>query len=85
MDRGAWWATVHRVAKSQTRLSDFTSLSKLSEWKTCQKEWFFSKGWPGNHHQEDEVDLFLGQLQSWLSICVTLRSLLLEKKMIPKA
>ena len=21
---GAWWATVHRVAKSQTRLSDFT-------------------------------------------------------------
>ena len=30
MDRGAWWATVHGVAKSQTRLSDFTftSLSK---------------------------------------------------------
>ena len=26
MDRGAWWATVHRVAKSQTRLNDFTSL-----------------------------------------------------------
>ena len=24
MDRGAWWAAVHRVAKSQTRLSDFT-------------------------------------------------------------
>ena len=22
MDRGAWWVTVHRVAKSQTRLSD---------------------------------------------------------------
>ena len=22
MDRGAWWATVHGVAKSQTRLSD---------------------------------------------------------------
>ena len=22
MDRGAWWAMVHRVAKSQTRLSD---------------------------------------------------------------
>ena len=22
MDRGAWWAIVHRVAKSQTRLSD---------------------------------------------------------------
>ena len=25
MDRGAWRATVHGVAKSQTRLSDFTS------------------------------------------------------------
>ena len=24
MDGGAWWATVHRVAKSQTRPSDFT-------------------------------------------------------------
>ena len=24
MDRGAWWATVHGVAKSQTRLSDFS-------------------------------------------------------------
>ena len=23
MDRGAWWAAVHGVAKSQTRLSDF--------------------------------------------------------------
>ena len=23
MDRGAWWATVHGVARSQTRLSDF--------------------------------------------------------------
>ena len=26
VDRGAWWATVHGVAKSRTRLSDFTSL-----------------------------------------------------------
>ena len=25
MDRGAWWATVHVVAKSQTRLSDYTA------------------------------------------------------------
>ena len=24
MDRGPWWAAVHGVAKSQTRLSDFT-------------------------------------------------------------
>ena len=27
MDGGAWWATVHGAAKSQTRLSDFTSLT----------------------------------------------------------
>ena len=26
MDRGAWWATVHSVTKSQTQLSDFTFL-----------------------------------------------------------
>ena len=24
MDRGAWWAAVHGVAKGRTRLSDFT-------------------------------------------------------------
>ena len=29
MDRGAWWATVHGVAKSQTRLSDFTFMLRL--------------------------------------------------------
>ena len=30
MDGGAWWATVHGVAKSQTRLSDFTfSFSRI--------------------------------------------------------
>ena len=29
IDGGAWWATAHGVAKSQTRLSDFTSLHIL--------------------------------------------------------
>ena len=29
MDREAWWATVHGVAKSWTQLSDFISLFKL--------------------------------------------------------
>ena len=24
MDRGAWWAAVHGIAKNQARLSDFT-------------------------------------------------------------
>ena len=30
MDGGAWWAPVHGVAKSQTRLSDFTFTFTLS-------------------------------------------------------
>ena len=31
MDRGAWWATVHRVTKSWTRLSNFTFFSFFLE------------------------------------------------------
>ena len=31
MDRGAWWATDHRVTKSQTRLSDFTFIFQLKK------------------------------------------------------
>ena len=35
MDREAWWTTVHGVAKSRTRLSDFTSLHlELSMYST---------------------------------------------------
>ena len=30
MDGGAWWATIHGVTKSWTRLSDFTSLNKFT-------------------------------------------------------
>ena len=30
MDGGGWWATVHRVAKSRTQLSDFASLRTRS-------------------------------------------------------
>ena len=32
MDRGAWWATVHGVAKSRTRLSNFPSLTSHQMW-----------------------------------------------------
>ena len=31
MDGGAWWATVHGVAKSRTRLSDFTFFQTFLE------------------------------------------------------
>ena len=30
MDREAWWATVHWVAKSWTQLSDYTTLMEVS-------------------------------------------------------
>ena len=33
MDRGAWWAAVHGVMKSQIRLSDFPSLFTFMLWR----------------------------------------------------
>ena len=41
MDRGAWWATVHGVAKSWTQLSDCTltfledKVGLFPDWKVC--------------------------------------------------
>ena len=45
MDGGAWWAAVHGVAKSQTRLSDFTftfhfhALEKEMATHSCVLAW----------------------------------------------
>ena len=36
MDGGAWWAVVHGVTKSQTRLSDFTFIFTFMHWR---KKW----------------------------------------------
>ena len=33
MDGGAWWAAVHGVTKSQTRLSDITSTFTFMHWR----------------------------------------------------
>ena len=38
MDRGAWWATVHGVLKSQTRLSDFTFTFTMVDLHCCMVE-----------------------------------------------
>ena len=38
MDRGAWWVTVHGVAKSQTQLNDFTHTSHNTIYKTELKQ-----------------------------------------------
>ena len=43
MDGGAWWATVHGVAKSQTRLSDFTFTSLSQSFQT--KSTFSLSSW----------------------------------------
>ena len=38
MDRGAWWATVHGVAKSWTRLSDFTHSLCIRGFCICNRK-----------------------------------------------
>ena len=49
MDRGAWWAAVHRVAKSRTRLSDFSfSFATFLHWR---RKWQPTSVFlPGNPH-----------------------------------
>ena len=46
MDGGAWWARVHGVAKSQTRLGDFISLLYSREKKQQPTPVFL----PGKSH-----------------------------------
>ena len=54
MDGEAWWATVHGVAKSRTRLSDFTSLTEGKDQEYEVKEivcflsqftWLYTTKW----------------------------------------
>ena len=42
MDRVAWRAAIHGVAKSQTRLSDWSDLWYISKWK-CQKRYLVTQ------------------------------------------
>ena len=48
MDRGAWRATVHGVAKSQTRLSTHTPVIRMYSYT-------LSKGCSQKHFEEDRV------------------------------
>ena len=51
MEGGAWWATVHGVAKSRTRLSDFTHCRKNSADSARR-----NGGWPAvSESQQAEV------------------------------
>ena len=48
MDGGAWWAAVHGVAKSRTRLSDFTFTFHALEKELATDSMFLpgeSQGW----------------------------------------
>ena len=56
MDGGAWWATVHRVAKSQTRLSDFTFTFTFTIWKSTRLRRFHI-GIPPNLQTSDNPDV----------------------------
>ena len=46
MDREAWRAAVHWVAKSQTQLSDWTELSRISE--QVSRTWWYRRKSPPN-------------------------------------
>ena len=54
MDKGARWATVHRVAKSQTRLSNFRSLvaQMVKHLPAMQETWVQSLDWEGPLEKE---------------------------------
>ena len=41
MDRGAWWTAVHRVAKSQTRLSNLAHTDALRQLKYDSRNMYF--------------------------------------------
>ena len=42
MDGGAWWATVHGIAKSRTQLSDFTFTFKSNGTSSNRLPWWLS-------------------------------------------
>ena len=63
MDGGAWWATVHGVAKSWTRLSDFTFTPLLTSNELSSQESF-----PDFENEEYlSLTFHLGKAQSPLS------------------
>ena len=45
MDGGAWWATVHGVAKSRTRLSDFTFTCQITICVCCCGQMGAAESW----------------------------------------
>ena len=52
MDRGAWWASVHGVAKSQARLSDITSVHFTSNFLEYRQDFRDVEGLILDHHNK---------------------------------
>ena len=52
MNRGAWWATVHGVTKSQTRLNDMTISSQGQKLRHCGGICFSSPALAGENFTE---------------------------------
>ena len=55
MDRGDWWATVHRVAKSQTWLSNWAHTQHT---RTQSSDWYLYKRkeiWTQTHREEEAM------------------------------
>ena len=59
MDGGAWWATVHGVTKSQTRLSDFTFFLTFFGFGKCSGASSQSSYWVGHCWLSYKVDFTL--------------------------
>ena len=59
MDRDTWHAAIHGVAKSQTRLSDWTELNWTCPWEACYKLHLYFK-YSSNHiSKKQQVKLIL--------------------------
>ena len=68
MDRGAWWATVHGDAKSQTRLSNFTFF--LSSRKPALlPEFVGSEAFHGSRHSTQLTDCCFPCPTTWGVLC----------------
>ena len=95
MDRGAWHAAVHGVAKSQTRLSDWTELKTWSR-EECggyekilgfpstgsATDWCQMLDFEIHHHVSTQASFPMGHSQ-WLSVAGILKQLISMRWKVP--
>ena len=69
MDRGAWWATVHRVAKSRTRLNQhsvFAGCMTDSHWCMAETNKTLYRDYPPNENKTKQQQLVLQTVLGFL-------------------